>query len=195
MVCAYGISHKENTMNGNLLILGAGMFGTVVKELARETGLFDKIDFLDDSFGTQPDAAAYHEESIGKLADCKGFLSEYPFAIVSIGNTKFRAELTTKLKEAGFRIPSIVSGRAYVSPSAALGAGTVVCPMAVVNPNAAVGEGSFVLAGSVVDHNAVVSEYCNIQCGAVVAPGAYLPAYTMVQPNDVIRKTDFASEK
>ena len=38
-------------MNKNLLILGAGMFGTVVKEIAWSTGLFEKVDFLDDTFG------------------------------------------------------------------------------------------------------------------------------------------------
>ena len=39
-------------MNKNLLILGAGIFGTVMKELAEEMGVFEKIDFLDDTYGS-----------------------------------------------------------------------------------------------------------------------------------------------
>ncbi|MBR1677729.1 MAG: acetyltransferase, partial [Clostridia bacterium] len=38
-------------MNRNLLILGAGQYGTVVKEIAKSMECFEKIDFLDDTFG------------------------------------------------------------------------------------------------------------------------------------------------
>ena len=34
---------------GNLLIFGAGGYGQVVKELAVETGKFNKIEFIDDN--------------------------------------------------------------------------------------------------------------------------------------------------
>ena len=33
----------------NLLIIGAGQYGMVVREIAQATGRFDKIDFLDDN--------------------------------------------------------------------------------------------------------------------------------------------------
>ena len=42
--------------NKNLLILGAGQYGQVAKEIAEETGYFDKIAFLDDN----------SEQAIGK---------------------------------------------------------------------------------------------------------------------------------
>ena len=38
-------------MNKNLLILGAGQYGQVAKEIAEDIGYFEKISFLDDRCG------------------------------------------------------------------------------------------------------------------------------------------------
>lgn len=176
-------------MNTNLLILGAGTFGAVIKEIAEETGVFGKIDFLDDAFGTAECQGRYHEPSIGKLEDYQTFFPEYACAVVSIGDPEIRACWTKKLHDAGFTIPTIISPRAYVSESAQLGRGAVVGPMAVINPHAYVGTGTFVMACAVVDHNATLADYCNIQCGSVVRPCARLKSFTMTQPNEVAGKT------
>lgn len=47
-------------MNNNLLILGAGQYGDVAKEMAEAMGCFGKIDFLDDN----------NELVIGKMEAC-----------------------------------------------------------------------------------------------------------------------------
>ena len=54
-------------MNKKLLILGAGMFGAVVKEIAEETKAFEQIDFLDDTFGSNNLERNCHGHIIGKL--------------------------------------------------------------------------------------------------------------------------------
>ena len=145
-------------MNKNLLILGEGMFGTVVKELAEEMGVFEKIDFLDDTFGSGEFEGNYHEQSIGKLEDYEKFFPDYEYAIVSIGDPDLRMEWTKKLYYGHYKIPIIVSKSAYISESAQLSKGVVVGPMAVINPITHVGEGTFVLAKSVVDHNSFVAD-------------------------------------
>lgn len=175
-------------MNNNLLILGAGQFGAVVKEIAESTGCFDSIEFLDDSFGTSDADESYHERSIGNLAKYDDLAANFSYAIVSIGNPKIRMGWTKRLIERGYTIPAIISPRSYVSPSAQLTKGVVIAPMSVVNANAHVGEGTFVVSGTIVDHNAFVGNYCNLQCGTVVMPAAVVPNFTMSQPNDVIRR-------
>lgn len=145
-------------MNKNLLILGEGMFGTVVKELAEEMGVFEKIDFLDDTFGSGELEGNYHEQAIGKLEDYEKFFPDYEYAIVSIGDPDLRMEWTKKLYYGHYKIPIIVSKSAYISESAQLSKGVVVGPMAVINPITHVGEGTFVLAKSVVDHNSFVAD-------------------------------------
>ncbi len=84
-------------MNKNLLILGAGQYGTVVKEIAQSMGCFEKIDFLDDSYGI--DNPNYHEEAIGKIEHSENYAGDYTFAIPAIGNPVKRLELIEKLEE------------------------------------------------------------------------------------------------
>ena len=174
-------------MNRKLLILGAGMFGMVVKEIAEEMGTFEQISFLDDTFGNVWPMCDSRNNHIGKLEDYLEFPSVYKYAIVSIGDPQIRKKWTKKLKEVGYNIPNIVSPLAYVSPSAQIGAGVVIAPMAVINSNSSVGDGSFITAGAIVDHNSIVRDYCNIQCGSVVMPGAVIGELTKTQPNEVIR--------
>ena len=53
-------------MNKNLLILGAGQYGCVAKEIAESMKVFKKIDFLDD----------HNEIAVGKIAEYEKFKFE-----------------------------------------------------------------------------------------------------------------------
>ncbi len=178
----------------NLLILGAGQYGTVAKEIARSMDCFDKIDFLDDRHGTAD--PNYRENSIGRIDEYEKFSDEYGCAVVAIGAPELHCDLTEKLKEASFLLPRLVSPKAYVSPSAQLEEGCIVEPFAVVNSNAFIGAGSILSAGAVVNHNSVVMEYCHIDCNATVAGQTIVPAGTKVCSGEVFRKTsDFFVSK
>ena len=80
----------------NLLIIGAGQYGAMIKESVRALNLYDKIDFLDDK----------SELAVGKIDEYKKFTDTYRCAIVAIGNADVRVETTEKLKEAGYEIVS-----------------------------------------------------------------------------------------
>ena len=175
-------------MKKNLLILGAGQYGTVVKEIAKSMECFEKIDFLDDTFGIGETEGNYHEQAIGKLSDCEKFLPDYSYAIVAIGNSETRKTWTEKLLEEGYKIPVLVSPKAFVGNTAQLRYGVVVEPMAVVHENVAVGIGTFISAGAVVNHNSFVADYCHIDNNAVVMRGALVPSMTYVEPLELVRK-------
>lgn len=95
----------------NLLILGAGGHGQVVKELAESLKQFDKIEFLDDN----------SKQAIEKCSEYLKFLDEFSCAHVAFGNNTFRMEWSEKLKQAGFHLPVLVHETAWVSPSARIG--------------------------------------------------------------------------
>lgn len=167
-------------MNRNLLILGAGQYGAVVKEIAESMARFDKISFLDDNF--IGDDLNCHQASIGKISDLEKFSHAYTYAIPAIGNPEVRMELIKKINEIKtYKVPVIVSPRAYVSPSAQIQSGAVIEPLAGVHANAIVGTASFISMGAVVNHNAVVSEGCHIDNNAVVMAGAIVRAKTKVE--------------
>ena len=165
-------------VNKNLLIIGAGQYGQVAKEVADSMGCFEKIDFLDDN----------NETAIGKLNDYEKFVTEYSYAFVAIGNADLRLQYIQKLEEACYRIAILISPKAYVSKSAQLMKGSIVEPMAVVNANSTVCVGAFVCAGAVVNHNAFVGDGCQLDCGSAVGSGVILPAKTKLKYNEVFNK-------
>ena len=175
-------------MNKNLLILGAGQYGTVVKEIAKSMECFEKIDFLDDTFGMDETEGNYHEQSIGKLADYEKFVIDYSYAIVAIGDSEIRKNWTEKLKNAIYQIPVIVSPKAFVAKSVQLRYGTVIEPMAVISENTVIGIGTFVSAGAVVNHNSFVADYCHVDNNAVVMSGTFLESMRYVEPLEKVMR-------
>ena len=151
-------------MNKNLLILGAGQYGMLAKEVAESMGTFEKIDFLDDN----------SELAIDKLANYKQYARKYSYAVVAIGNADIRLEYIRKLEEALFEVAVLVSPMAYIAPSVQLSKGTIVEPMAVVNTNTTVATGVIICSGAIVNHNAAVGDGCLLQCGSVVAAGTVM---------------------
>lgn len=167
-------------MNNNLLIVGAGAYGYVVKEVAEATGMFDLISFADDN--CQRDDVAGTTHMLESLSD------RYRYAIVAIGNPQVRMDIFGRLEKAGYEMPVLVHPDAYVSLSAKIGRGTVIEPMAVVHSNANVGNGCLICAGSIVNHNADIGDFCQIDCNAVIGAAASVPARTKIMYGEIVAK-------
>lgn len=158
-----------------LLIIGAGQYGYVVKELAEDMGVFDKIDFLDDS----------NPLAIGRFDEVDKFKSKYRNAVVAIGNMDLREKLMEELELAGYEMPAIISPNAFVSKSAKIGYNTIIEPFAVINAEAEIGNGTFICAGAIVNHNSTVGKCCTFQCGSIVAANSSVSAKTKLDYNKV----------
>lgn len=159
-----------------LLILGAGQYGKLVKEIS--SSQFDVIDFLDDN----------SLESIGKLDDYQKFVNIYEYAIVAIGNNEVRLLWLNKLVNYGFKIPKIISDKAYISPSSLIEDGVIIEPMSVIQAESVVRFGSIISSGAIVNHNSVVLKGSHIDCNSVVGAGAVVPEKTHLLYNSVIFK-------
>lgn len=153
----------------NLLILGAGQYGCLVKEIAESIGCFGKIDFLDDN----------SEKAIGRLNDYVGFADRYDCAVVAIGNPELRLRYLEELK-CHFDVPVLVHPKSYVSPSAKVGMGSIVEPMAVIHTDTVIGKGCLICAGAVINHNAVLGDGCHADCNSTVAARAEVTPCTKV---------------
>ena len=149
----------------NLLILGAGQHGRVVKEIAELSGVFEKIDFLDDNA----------DFAIGKLSDYEQYVGQYEAAHVAFGNPNLRKEWVERLAIAGYELPVICHPTAVISKSACIEDAVVIGPFVVVNTESVIKKGTILSAGAKVDHNACVGAYCHVDCGAVVECNANVP--------------------
>ena len=168
------------------MILGAGQYGTVVKETALEMGVFDKINFLDDRFDN--DNIDSGNEVIGRIDALDSLCSEYKYAIPAIGDADIRMKLIEKAEKMSYKIPCIISPRAYVSPSAHIGKGAVIEPLAGVHANAEVGAAAYISMGAAINHNAVVGDGCHVDNNAVVMSGAEIPAMVKVNPGVTVKR-------
>lgn len=146
----------------NLLIIGAGQYGSVVYDIASSLKEFSRIEFLDDN----------NKKAIGKVENLKDFKGEFTHCIVAVGNPEIRKAFLQKAENEGFAIETLISHMAFCSPSATIGEGSIIEPMAVVNANAVLGKGCIVSAGGVVNHNAEVKNFSQVDCNATVSSRA-----------------------
>lgn len=154
-----------------LLIVGAGGHGKVVAEMAKACGY--TVAFLDDKAG---------DGVVGTLEDVKTIASQYDGAIISLGNNKKRQELMSQISNP----VTLVHPRAYVSPSAIIGEGSIILPGAVVHTNAKIGRGCIISIGALVDHDSQIGDYCHINTGAIVGAGAKVVCGTRVSAGTVV---------
>lgn len=154
-----------------LLIVGAGGYGQLVKDIAELTGQYDQIDFLDDN----------SNEAIGTIGELHVKQKEYDGCIVAIGNPAIREKLFLEIDNP----VSVIHPTAVISKRAVIGNGCVVEANAVVSANALVKEASYICAGAIVNHNAVVNECCQVDCNAVISAGSHLPKGSKVNSNTV----------
>lgn len=159
-----------------LLVIGAGGYGRLVREIAEAQGYM--VDFLDDNSSL----------AVGKVEDIEKIEDEYDGSIVAIGNPEIKEKIFRRLKKP----VTVIHPSAVVSKSATVGLGCVIEAKAVINSEAVVKDGSFICAGAVVNHNSVVGEFCQIDCNAVVAMGAEVPKGHKVESCSVFKKIEMA---
>lgn len=169
----------------NLLIVGAGIYGLVAKEIAESMGCFLRIDFVDDGAKETPDGTSV----IGTTKDLPELSKRYTNVIVAIGNPVVRQKLIHIIEEETLlRLVTLVSPRAYVSPSAQIGKGCIIEPMAVVHTGAALGKGCLICAGAVVNHAAMCGDCVQVDCNATVDGNTVVPGGIKVASGTVYEK-------
>lgn len=166
-------------MSNNLLIVGAGQYGQVTREVAISMNKFNKIDFLDDS----------NDIAIGKIGDYSKFLNNYKYAIVAIGNSEVRSKILDNLVAAGFQIPILIHKNAYVSESAIIKKGCIIEANTTVNTDSQLGTGTIVSAGAIINHNSIVNDFCHIDVGAIIPSNCTVPGKTKVEAGMVYKKS------
>jgi len=149
-----------------LLILGAGGHGKVIAEIAEALGRWQKITFLDDRHAILDGTMRW--PVIGGVRHANRFVLDYSHAVVAVGDSTMRLGWLNMLISHGFEVPSLVHPAAWVSPSADLGAGTVVMANATVQADSSVGLGCIINTGASVDHD------CRLADGVHVCPGVNL---------------------
>lgn len=163
----------------NLLILGAGSQGPVVKEIAEAIGIFDEIAFLDDD--------PNNKLAIGPLKDLEKLKYRYPMGIASFGDSFLRERYMNELEKSGYVVPSMIHPSATLSLTAVLGRSVVIEARCVVSASAEIGRGALISSASVIEVGAKIGQFVHIGSSVTVAKGVSVPDYTRVPSGSVIR--------
>jgi sugar O-acyltransferase (sialic acid O-acetyltransferase NeuD family) len=152
-------------MNNSLVIWGAGGHGRVVLDVARSSGHYEHIVFLDD------DA----EKSCAPFCDCAIIggnenlksLAGQDF-VVAVGDNHARAHCFDLALTQGLSPTVLIHASAIVSPSASIGRGSVVMPGAIVNAGAVIGEDCIVNTAAVIEHDCKIGAHAHVSSRAVL---------------------------
>lgn len=168
-------------MEGNdLLILGAGGYGRTAAEAAQAMGGFGEIAFLDDgAAGALGPCAAYAREELQ---------TRFRFAYAAFGANALREEWLARLEAAGYRLPTLIHPRAYVSPSARVAPGAVVLALAAVGARTVLERGAIVNLGAIADHDCVIGACAHLAPGAIVKAGNTVPARGKIESGVVVAR-------
>ena len=127
-----------------------------------------------------------HDEDLAMLK------LSYDYALITTGQIKtpaIRIRLLDYAKSLGFKLPTIISPRAYVSKHAKIGNGTIVMHDALINAGAIVGNNCIINTKALIEHDAVIEDNCHISTGAIINGGVNVKQGSFVGSNAVTKES------
>lgn len=118
-------------------------------------------------------------------------LSPQHWCLVTIGqirSSSTRLRLYETLIQYGAKLPVVISPRAYVSPHAKIGEGSIIMHGATVNAGGHVGKNCIINSHALVEHDAVVGDHCHIATGAIVNGGVQVGDRCFIGSNAVTKE-------
>jgi len=175
---------------GPILLVGAGGHARACIDVIEQEGRFTVAGLV--GLSEEVGGCVLGYPVLGEDSDLSALLSEYDHALVTVGQIKTphpRMILFEQIERSGCVIPVIVSPRAYVSPHATVGAGSLVMHGAVVNAGAVVGRNCIVNSQSLVEHDVFVGDHCHIATGTVVNGGVRVGDGTFIGSGSTVRQS------
>ncbi len=135
---------------------------------------------------------------LGNDDDLAKLKLNYDYALITIGQIKMpaiRIRLLDYAKSLGFKLPAIISPRAYVSKHAKIGNGTIIMHDALINAGVIVGDNCIINTKSLIEHDAVIENNCHISTGAIINGGAIIKQGSFVGSNATTKESIKTNEK
>ena len=170
-----------------ILIGGGGHCKSVIDVIEQEKkykiyGIVDKPKFLG--------AKILGYKVIGSDLDLDFLAKKYKNAIITVGQIKsplVRIQLFNLANKAGFKFPSIISPRAYVSKHSSIGIGTIIMHNVVVNANVSIGYNCIINTKSLIEHDCEISNHCHISTNATINGSVKIKSKSFIGSNATLR--------
>jgi len=165
--------------------IGAGGHAKILVELLEQSEEYEMAGFTDpqrERWGTEfmgyPILGG--DEMLPEL-----HAKEVQAAFIGVGavdgaGTRLRAKLFRQAIDLGFQMPTLIHGRAMVSPSTIIGVGSVVMAGAVVSADVRVGDNVTVYSGTLIEHDSVIDDHVHMSPGVHLAGGVHIEEGTFI---------------
>ena len=176
-------------IKSNILLIGGGGHCKSVIDVIEQEGRFQIAGIIDNSLDIGYKILDY--EVIGKDEDLAKLREEYDYALVTVGqikSPKIRIKLYNLLKSLDFKLPVVVSSRAYVSRFAAIDEGTIIMHDVLVNADAKIGANCIINTKALIEHDATIEKHCHISTGAIVNGGTVVKKGTFFGSNAMAKE-------
>ncbi len=172
-----------------ILLIGAGGHSHACIDAIEQQGLYRIFGLVCADGEDRSDRLGH--PVVGADADLPALARQCRLALVAagqIGSPALRMRLRQRALDLGLELPSIVSGRAYVSRHAHIGPGTLVMHGAIVNAGAHVGANCIINSRALIEHDARVGDHCHIATGAILNGGVQVGDGSFVGSGSVVRE-------
>lgn len=158
---------ESNSLDKQLVILGAGGHGQVAADCAETMNIFSRIVFLDEVYPDKTQAGCW--PILGKSENAINFDKQTTCFFVAIGDNSIRQKVLEDLIQENLHIISLIHPTAVISAYANVEKGVLVCANATINHKAVVGIGSIINTMASVDHDCLIGNYVHISVGVRLA--------------------------
>ena len=128
------------------------------------------------------------DDLIKFLPQCANFL----FTVGQINSFKLREKIFNEVKDAGGKLPVIISPLAYVSKHAHISEGTIIMHNVLVNASAKIGNACIINTNALIEHEAEIGDFCHISTSSIangqvtVGNGCFVGSNTVIGNNIAI---------
>lgn len=173
----------------NLILIGAGGHAKAVAEIVEANSDFCIKGYVDVS----PKREAFWQkfDYLGIDSECIGLVNSSTVFLITVGmirNLTIRETLFERFKSYGAKFVSMSAFSAYVSPSAAVGEGTVVMHQSLVNAGAQIGVNCILNTKSLIEHDVVIGNHCHISTAAVINADCNIGNRIFISSNATINR-------
>ncbi len=154
-----------------LYIIGCGGNAKIIVDICELNGYTVK-GFFDDKYNDteQRDQIIYHQyKIIGNIKD----IQQYPNIniINSIGDCSVRRKIYLILSNISLLWINCIHPESYISPTAELGHGNVICRGAVINSDTKIGNFNLVNTYAIIEHDCVIGDFNHFAPKSTVCGG------------------------
>jgi sugar O-acyltransferase (sialic acid O-acetyltransferase NeuD family) len=174
-------------MNKIILIGGGGHCKSVIDVIEQEdkfkiSGIIDQPKLLG--------SKVLGYDIIGSDNDLIKLANKFTYAFITLGQIKSavkRIKLFNLAKIVGFKFPTIISPRAYVSKHSSIGEGTVIMHNAIINANASIGDNCIINTNALIEHDCKISSHCHISTNATINGSVQVKSKCFIGSNSVTK--------